>query len=153
MLQGGPLVPSSSSSAYGEMCPMNAPFCGTSSQSEKRIPIPRGHQHPASVRKEKHAAQTFCFMKVSKNSEWCLALLCSPLQLFLKAVQLSCVVEPAFSFCGHGTPSLPRPRTEACHLEGWSLHTPSLWSTSTQVCTQSHNLLLFSIWVKLSTCL
>lgn len=48
-LQAGPLGPSSASSAFDGTCLMNAPSCGTSSQSGKRIPSPRGRLCPASV--------------------------------------------------------------------------------------------------------
>lgn len=45
----GPLGPSSSSSACDGMCLRNAPTCGTSSRSGRRIPSLLGHLCPASV--------------------------------------------------------------------------------------------------------
>lgn len=64
MLQGGLLVPSSSSSAFDETYLKNAPSCGTSSQSVRRIPSPQGLLGLASVCKDKHLAQTFSNLKL-----------------------------------------------------------------------------------------
>lgn len=49
LLQAGPLVPSFSSSVFGETCLKNVPSCGTSSRWGRRIPSPQGHLYPASV--------------------------------------------------------------------------------------------------------
>lgn len=58
-LRGDLPGPFFSSSAFDESYLMNAPFCGISSQSEKRIPSPRGRLDPASVCKKGRLVQTY----------------------------------------------------------------------------------------------